>query len=317
MEIKLNVTRYAPEGDRVQHEQAYTLDMGENATVLDALIEVRERHDETLALRCSCRSSICGSCAMRINGQARLACNTKAADMASGSDNGIIDVEPLGNMPVLKDLIPDFEVHWSKLRAVQPWLKPEGPEPVREYLADNDAMLNLITPVGCIQCGACVSDCTSLEVNKAFLGPAALAAAYRFAADPRDGHQKERLEQYSQPGGIWDCTHCFMCVEVCPKEVAPMDRILELRQMATEAGFTNNNGSRHSKAVEELVKESGWLDEGMLALESYGSLMEKATLIPVGMRSLLRGKMPPTGPFHHARPGVEHVRRIIEELESH
>ena len=315
MEIKLRVQRYDPEGDRKVFHQSYAVEMPDAATVLDALIEVRETVDETLGLRCSCRSSICGSCAMRINGQATLACKTKVVNVAPQGQE--ITVSPMGNMPVLKDLIVDFEVFWQKIRAIRPWLHTEGPEPEREYTVENESMLNLITTVGCIMCGACVSDCTVLEVDPSFLGPAALAKAYRFVGDPRDAHKSDRLQEYSQPSGIWDCTHCFYCVEVCPKGVAPMDWILALRREAEAAGYTDHNGVRHSKVFAETVMESGWLDEAKLAMGSMGNLGEILAFVPVGMRSLLRGKMPRTGPLHHKRPGSDHVKRIFEEAEAH
>src|ERR1051325_3427703 len=96
MNVTLNVKRYDPEGDRSPHFQTYTVDMPEAAVVLDALIEVRETQDETLALRCSCRSSICGSCAMRINGKARLGCKTKITDVM---EDGVVRGGPAGHMP--------------------------------------------------------------------------------------------------------------------------------------------------------------------------------------------------------------------------
>lgn len=314
METKLRVQRYDPEGDRTVHYDEYTVDLPENSMVLDALLDIRENQDESLTLRCSCRSSICGSCAMRINGQARLACNTKIGDMLPDGDP--IKVEPMGNMPIVKDLAVDLEVFWNKLRAVSPWIQPEGPAPEREYIVGDEHMQNLINTVQCILCGACVSDCTSLEADTAFLGPAALAKGYRFVGDPRDGHKQDRMDTYTQYGGIWDCTHCFRCVEVCPKGVAPMDWILELRRIAEETGHTNHNGVRHSKSLAESVKESGWLDEAKLAMDSYGKVTDKMKLIPVGVRSMLRGKMPKTGPFHYKRPGANHVERLFEELED-
>lgn len=312
MNVNLNVKRYDP-NERAPHYQTYTIDVPEAATVLDALIEVRETKDETLALRCSCRSSICGSCAMRINGRARLACKTKAIDMAPAGEP--ITVEPAGNMPVLKDLIVDFEVFWDKIKAIKPWLQTEGAPPEREYIVPNEAMLNLNTTVACIMCGACVSDCLSLEADTNFLGPAALAKAYRYVGDPRDAHKEERLRELCGAGGIWDCTHCFNCVEVCPKEVAPMDWIIELRREAEAAGNINYNGVRHSKVFAESVKESAWLDEGRLALDSFGGIGDKLAMVPVGLRAMMKGKMPKTGPFHYKRPGAEHVHRLFEELE--
>ncbi len=315
MDVNLRVQRYDPAGGRKPYYQDYTLTgQPDGVTVLDALIEVRENMDETLGMRCSCRSSICGSCAMRINGQAMLACKTRVSSVAP--EGGAVTVEPMGNMPVLKDLVVDFEIFWNKINAIGPWLKTEGPEPEREYIVDNDKMLNLIGTVGCIMCGACVSDCTVLAADPDFLGPAALAKAYRFVGDPRDAHREERLADYVKDGGIWDCTHCFYCVEVCPKGVAPMEWILELRREAEAAGHTNHNGVRHSKVFAESVQEAGWLDEARLAMDSMGSLKEKLSLVPVGLRSLLHGKMPRTGPFHYKRPGADHIKRIFEELEA-
>ena len=237
--------------------------------MLDALIKVREEVDGTLSLRCSCRSSICGSCAMRINGHAGLACKTQASD-AVGPD-GVIVVEPPGVMPVIKDLVVDFKPFWDKISEVEPYLQPQGEEPEGEYLASNESMLHLSGVTSCIMCGACVSDCTVLEVDPTFLGPAALAKAYRFTADPRDGDaegvSKERLEKLSEVTGMWDCTRCSECVQVCPKGVAPMDRIMALRDQAMEAGLTDNNGSRHASAFTESVAHSGWLDELQLTVK--------------------------------------------------
>ena len=151
----------------------------ETATVLDALIQIREDMDGTLSLRCSCRSAICGSCAMRVNGHAVLACQTKASE--SLDSEGIITVEPAGVMPVMKDLVVNFDPFWEKIRTVEPYLQPQGPEPEGEYIASNESMLHLSGVTACIMCGACVSDCTVLEVDPTFLGPAALAKAYRLS----------------------------------------------------------------------------------------------------------------------------------------
>ena len=237
MQAKLRVKRYEPE-TKDSRWQTYSLDVPEYATVLDALIQVREEIDASLALRCSCRSAVCGSCAMRINGHAKLACKTKVIALAPGGEE--ISIEPPGNMPLLKDLVVDMQPFWDRVRAVDPWLQTEGPAPERENQVPNEAMLHLTGVMNCIMCGACVSDCTVIEAelkygkpyNETFLGPAALAKAYRFAADPRDAKQKERLKKLSEPTGIYDCTHCFECVQVCPKGVAPMERILKMREMA-------------------------------------------------------------------------------------
>ena len=237
MQITLTVKRYDPERARDKsYDQDYLLDVPDHFTVLDALIKIREEVDESLAVRCSCRAAICGSCAMRVNGRAGLGCKTRL--LSNADDNGVVRVEPMGNQPVVKDLVVDMSVFWGKIRAVKPYLQPEGPEPEGEYVASNDSMLKLLQTMGCIMCGACVSDCTVLEVNQDFLGPAALAKSYRFVGDPRDDATNQRFAELDEAGGMWDCTRCFECVQACPKGVAPMDQIMKLREEAAAAGFT-------------------------------------------------------------------------------
>lgn len=321
MEARLKVRRFDPEAGGGSRYQTYEVRAEHYDTVLDALIRIREEIDPTLALRCSCRSAICGSCAMRINGHAKLACKTKIVTLAPQGEE--IVVEPPGNMPVIKDLVVDMQPFWDKVRAVQPWMQPAGPPPEREYVVPNESMLHLNGVMNCIMCGACVSDCTVLQaelnagkpMGETFLGPAALAKAYRFVADPRDGAGQERLEALTRPAGIWDCTHCFECVEVCPKGVAPMDRIMAIRERAMTAGFTDHHGARHADAFADSVKHSGWLNEFTILPKSVGfNIPEIIRLIPGGIRMLLKGKTP--SPIHPSIPGVEGVRRIFEKLEE-
>jgi succinate dehydrogenase / fumarate reductase iron-sulfur subunit len=321
MQVSLKVRRYNPESNASPLYRTYQVEVAHYETVLDALIRIREEQDGTLALRCSCRSAICGSCAMRINKTSRLACKTKIVKAASESE--VILVEPAANMPVVKDLVVNMTPFWDKVRAVEPWLQPTNPPPEREYIAPNDAMLHLAEVMNCIMCGACVSACTVLEaelkagkpMESTFLGPAALAKAYRFAADPRDAAGQHRLRALSKATGVWDCTHCFYCIEACPKGVAPMDRIVALREKAMAAGFTNNAGARHSEAFAESVEHSGWLNEFTLLQKSIGwNLRELLKMIPGGLRMAVRGKTP--SPIHRPIPGVEQIKRIFQNLDS-
>jgi succinate dehydrogenase / fumarate reductase iron-sulfur subunit len=173
----------------------------------------------------------------------------------------------MGNMPVIKDLVTDMASFWSKVKAVEPYLQPAGPPPEREYLVSPGDTHDLTQVMACIMCGACVSDCATLETElsmgkdpeRTFLAPAALAKAYRFVADPRDGAADQRLVALSRAEGIWDCTRCNICVEVCPKGVAPMDQILVLRRKAIEAGIEENLGARHTLEFEKSVREASWL----------------------------------------------------------
>ena len=312
MEVSLSVKRFDPDADSpAPYHQEYRLELEESATVLDGLIKVREEIDGTLALRCSCRSAICGSCAMRVNGQAALACKTKVADAAPASGAPIL-VEPAGNAEVVKDLVVDFQPFWDKVRAVQPWLQPEGPQPQEEYVVPDRSMLHLAGVMSCIMCGACVSDCTVLEVDESFLGPAALAKAYRFVADPRDDADLSRLGELNEHGGIWDCTRCMACVEVCPKDVAPMDRIMALRDKAMQAGYTGTYGARHAEAFTRSVEHSGRVDELRLPIQTFGifNVKQQLKLVPTAVRALMARKMPPL--FHRSNPGHDSVKRIFE-----
>ena len=251
---------------------------------------------------------------MRVNGHATLACNTKLSSVMD--HEGRVRVEPMTNQPVVRDLVVDMKPFWNKIDAVEPWLQPQGPVPEEEYIAPNSAMVHLTGVMGCIMCGACVSDCTVLEVDPNFLGPAALAKAYRFVGDPRDDADKSRLKRLNEYTGIWDCTRCYECVQVCPKGVAPMDRIMEIRERALAAGFDKTYGARHAKAFEELVEHSGRLNELRLPLMTFGlfNVPKLLGLLPVGIRAGYKRKMPPI--FHHAIPGVEGVRRIFQKVRD-
>lgn len=312
MSVQLKILRFNPESkDPKPYYQNYEVDMPLKDTVLNALLKVRSEQDRTLGFRCSCRSAICGSCSMKVNGQSGLACNIQ---IEKALKNGEILIEPPGNMPVIRDLIVDFNFFWDKVHGLDPWLKTKGAEPERENLCSNESMYELSKVTECIMCGSCVSDCTVMEVDKNFLGPAALAKVYRFVSDPREGSVKERLAQVSKYGGIWDCTHCFACVEACPKKVLPMDRILSLRKMAMEAGFTNNAGTRHSNAIADSVFHSGSLNETTVLPKSYGwwNIKELLALIPGGLRMLKRGKMPSL--FHKPIPSIHQVRKIFKRM---
>jgi succinate dehydrogenase / fumarate reductase iron-sulfur subunit len=216
-EYTLKVRRYQPELAEGPYWQEFTVDLDPDLSVLDGLLQVRDRQDGTLVVRCSCRAAICGSCGTKINGQSGLACKTQIAEAQAGANRGPggngtnpIVVEPMGNMPVIKDLVTDMEsTHWEKVRRVTPWLLPEGDPPEREYVVPKESMIDITQSMACIQCGACVSSCLSMEADPEFVGPAALAKAYRFVGDPRDAQTKERLYDLAQDAhGIYDCTHC-------------------------------------------------------------------------------------------------------------
>jgi succinate dehydrogenase / fumarate reductase iron-sulfur subunit len=331
MQFTIEVGRYNPEGiyaaeaSRVEsfpppwdkalprHYQTYTVDLPEHAVVLDALIAIREYQDESLAVRCACRSAICGSCAMWINGHARLACKSK---LSAFTKDGKTRVEAAPSMPVIRDLVWEMGPFFSKHRSVRPWLEAKQPVPParEEYVVPNAAMEELIQEVSCISCGACLMDCESYAINSDFLGPQALAQAYRYVADPRDAQTRERLSECSKPGGVWDCTHCYECVAQCPKGVAPLDQILKLRRLAVDAGFTDNPGTRHADAFASSVKQSGKLNELTLMPKSIGffNIVDQLKSLPAAINMARAGKLPPL--IHKAMPGVDRIKAIFRRV---
>ena len=334
-EYNLKIRRYSPESGDAPYWDEFTVDLDGHRSVLEGILTAKGEHDGSIGIRCSCRAAICGSCGVRINGKPGLACHHHLDHAAeTSSEGGTIVVEPMGNMPVIKDLIDDMdEVHWKKIQRVTPWLMPEGPEPEREYIVPHENMVDVTQTMACIQCGACVSDCLSMEVDPLFIGPAALAKAYRFVGDPRDGHQYERLHDLSEdPHGIYDCTHCFMCIEACPKGVAPMSQIMRLRRIAgsDQDIEDRNNGHRHEAAFGTLVKDGGLLWEAELLPRSYGgdsfwgkfkpaAGKELAESLPAITTALLRGKVTPAGalkPHKLAKPDRAQVKNIFETVEG-
>jgi len=295
---------------------------------------------------------------MKINGESTLGCKTRISEAHERANRRTraagtraapggeaeeaaqpIVVEPMANMPVIKDLVTDMEAtHWTKIRRVTPWLLPEGQPPTREYVVPPESMIDITQSMACIQCGACVSSCLSMEADPEFIGPAALAKAYRFVGDPRDADTKARLYDLAQdPHGIYDCTHCFSCIDACPKDVAPMDQIMRLRRLAGRDHDIDdvNNGRRHESAFTKIIEKKGTLDESLLLQESFaqgwgGKLMPTSGAIkgligslPTAIRGLRTGKMRSLQKLipgvHKKLPGdaQEHVRRLFSHAEEH
>src|SRR3954454_21105902 len=332
-EYPLRIRRYSPETGESAYWEDFQIELDGHRSVLDGILQAKDRQDDSIGIRCSCRAAICGSCGVRINGRPGLACHMHLEEAAKFSRDGqAITVEPMGNMPVIRDLITDMDsVHWKKIRRVTPWLLPEGPPPEREYIVPKESMVDITQTMACIQCGACVSDCLSMEVDPEFIGPAALAKAYRFVGDPRDGQQFERLLDLSEdPHGIYDCTHCFNCIEACPKGVAPMNQIMRLRRIAgaDQHIVDRNNGHRHEQAFVTLVRTGGLLHEAELLPRSYGgdswfgkfhpkAGAELIDSLPVITRAVLRRKVTPAGALlAHKLPGIENIRRIFDTVEN-
>jgi succinate dehydrogenase / fumarate reductase iron-sulfur subunit len=166
-------------------------------------------------------------------------------------------------------------------------------------------------------CGACVAACTVYEVSKGFAGPAALAKADRFLSDPRESPSATgaRLSALQDENGIWDCTRCNFCVEVCPKDVKPMEAIVRLRRASLERGLTTTAGARHILGFTDLVEQQGRLNEAIMPLKVVGFAPRGLLrILPLGIKMLLKGKIP--NPFGHALPGLSHLQALIRRVRS-
>ena len=300
MKVGLKIWRYEVRtGERVLKE--YEVDAPEEATLLDALDIVKDRVDGSLSYRRSCRMMICGSCGMRMDGGAVLACKERMYDMAQAGHVPVIS--PMGNLPVVKDLVVDMQPFWDKIRAVTPYLKeglsaPGDGDP--ENIVSVEQMATIHKESLCILCGCCVSECNSMEANPDFLGPAALAKGMRFVGDARDAQKVERLEEYSEANGIWDCTRCYFCQERCPKGVDPRDAIAKLGAEAMDEGIDRDMGAKHAKWFVHSAKTTGWLRETELIPKTQG-MLGALKEVKFGLKLAKHGKVPPPFPPHVAK----------------
>ncbi|MBE9179176.1 succinate dehydrogenase/fumarate reductase iron-sulfur subunit [Oculatella sp. LEGE 06141] len=314
--------------------QTYKLEVDPGNTVLDCLNRIKWEQDGSLAFRKNCRNTICGSCGMRINGRSALACKESIrhevarlqqitdANTSVSHDGGIptITIAPMGNMPVIKDLIVDMTSFWDNLKAVDPYVSTEARQvPEREFLQTPEERDRLNQTGNCILCGACYSECNARDVDPTFVGPHALAKAYRMVADSRDSKTEERLEDYSQgTKGVWGCTRCYYCNEVCPMDVAPMDQIGKIKQEILDRQTEQTSRPvRHRKVLIDLVKQGGWIDERRFGLRVVGNSFRDingiVSLGPLGLRMLARGKFPFS---FEPSAGTAQVRSLIERVQT-
>lgn len=222
------VQRFHPEADNKPHESQYQVDIQPEASVLEGLHFIRLHHDSSLAYRYACRSAVCGSCAVRVNGEVKLACRTRMQDL----DTTTIAVSPLPILPVIKDLVVDLKPFWDAYRKVRPWLINDGGKRAGDVLVTEKTSKNIEKYITCILCAACYAGCLVAGRERCYLGPQALQEAYRFISDPRDGAADARLKALDTDGGLWGCDTLFRCVDVCPWDIRPAESVLSMRRMA-------------------------------------------------------------------------------------
>jgi len=250
-EVTFELLRYNPETDDAPSMKKYKVPVIKGMTVLDGLLWIKENVDNSLAFRYSCRMGVCGSCGMFINGLPRLACNNQIMHLKSD----VITIKPLPNYDIIRDLVPDLEGFFDKHKSVKPYIirkeLEELDNPTGEYFQSHEELVNYIQFAYCIKCGLCLSACPTAATDDDYLGPQALAQAWRYISDTRDDGAEEREDLIYSSDGVWKCHFAGACTEVCPKGVDPAFAIQLLKQDM----FMKKLHIRKEKPVAQLAPE--------------------------------------------------------------
>jgi succinate dehydrogenase / fumarate reductase, iron-sulfur subunit len=210
-------------------DKKFQVEVEPRMTVLDGLFLIMKEQDPSLSFRCSCRVGMCGTCAMMINWQPRLACQTRLVTLKSD----VIVVEPLNHMPVLKDLVVSLEPFFNQWRKVRPAMhaKDRNSKKLAIVRPDSEFGQQAEQKWDCITCGACYAACGITGSNSKYLGPAAINKGLLRLLDPRDNFVDERLAVLNaEQDGVWRCHTQFNCVAACPKGINLTDSIVRLKR---------------------------------------------------------------------------------------
>ncbi|NHJ12188.1 MAG: succinate dehydrogenase/fumarate reductase iron-sulfur subunit [Candidatus Thorarchaeota archaeon] len=241
--IKAKVFRYNPDLDDEPYFQDFDVEYEPGMTVLDALLYMQDKYDSSLAFRWECRGGQCGSCAVKVNTVARIACRTKV-----NPDESLL-LEPLEKMPIIKDLVVDMAQTTYRLRRIRPYVardkKPQRPEIIH---AEEIEKVREIRK--CIECSACLSNCPIVHETWDYPGPMIIRQLARLELDPRDVEDRIAMAMNES---IYSCTTCKMCEDICPKKIKIPSLAVELlRAKAVEAGYPLAEGQQGF--VDQIVK---------------------------------------------------------------
>lgn len=307
MAITLKIERFL---DGKTWTQDYALELEKGMTVLAALLKIKETVDPTLTFTASCRSSICGACAVRVNDNAVLACETLLEDLVKRYQTQTLTLAPLGNFKVLRDLAVDWQPKYERLKKIKPFLQPKNEFSAAEGCRQTpEAFKKISKNAECILCGSCVSECNKCTVDSSdFFDPFVFARAQKFAADSRDSDPAAHLVPAVQDGGLWKCMNCQECTTKCPKGLKPAEDIEKLRIATFREKMYRGIGPSHALAFYDDIKDTGRLNEAMLAAKSEG--IQAALRIPVAYRLMRAGKLAPLEK-HEAIAEIQKVRTIM------
>jgi succinate dehydrogenase / fumarate reductase iron-sulfur subunit len=251
-EVVLALHRFTPDDDALPQKQEFRVPVRPGMTVLDGLHYIRDNIDPTLGYRFSCRMGVCGSCAMYIKGFPMLACQTQILELNADR----IEIMPLPNFEVIKDVVVNLSDVFTRHRSVKPYIvrddEPENPQ--AELLQRPEEAEHFLQFTYCIKCGLCLAACPTVATDPHYLGPQALAQAFRYNADTRDTDSALRAECVGGPEGPWRCHFAGACSEVCPKGVDPA---LAIQLLKRQMVFRNLGLGRRQKSAPVAPKETG------------------------------------------------------------
>ncbi|MGM0623248.1 MAG: succinate dehydrogenase/fumarate reductase iron-sulfur subunit [Campylobacterota bacterium] len=314
--ITFNVFRFNAQTDYLPYYKKYEIEVGQDDLVLDILNKIKWEKDGSFSYRRSCRHGICGSCAIKVNNKPVLSCKVNVLELVQLFGNELT-VEPQDMNRVIKDMVIDKKDFWQKYDAVKPYLVAEVAEyPESENIIAAEEAEQLEEADYCIQCGNCFYACSSLSVNKEYLGPAALTKAYRFNADSRDNATAQRLSIVDQLGsGVWDCVKCNECAQACPKELNPIDKITKLHnQLFAHNQAQKNVASKHAVGFKHSIKKHGLLDEGELVRYSEGNFGVLKHL-PEAFAMMKKGKIVPPWKMPKSK-NLDEVKKLIQSSST-
>jgi succinate dehydrogenase iron-sulfur subunit len=224
-------------GDESGGFESYPVPLIAGQTILDLLTHIQRKIDPSLSYRFACRVGMCGSCAMQVNGKPRWTCRTLVRSVLHNNE---LRLEPLLNLPVIKDLVVDMESFFDKWQDARGRFEP-GDSVVREFspIKPDDPGRRLADEaIECINCGCCYAACDVVACNEDYLGPAALNRAWSLFNDARDSAYADRLRAVSEDGGCQNCHTNSQCVARCPLQLNPTRSIAGLKKKVAVAMLT-------------------------------------------------------------------------------
>lgn len=225
--MRFSIYRYNPESGTEPYMQDFDIDVKQHNCnmLLDVLMHIKNKVDETLTLRRSCREGVCGSDGMNVNGKNRLACTTHLSALTEP-----VVIRPLPGLPVVRDLVVDMTQFYTQYEKAKPFLQNDQPAPATERLQSPEERAKLDGLYECILCACCTTSCPSFWWNPdKYMGPAALLQSYRFIADSRDTATAERLADLADPFSLFRCRGIMNCVDACPKDLNPLNAINNIK----------------------------------------------------------------------------------------